>query len=135
MTKNEATRRAARLVKRLHGTGWEADVWDNMGWHYAAVNGGLKLCVSPSEVGGKTRYTVLLGEHDADKALGGMSYWLVRDSFTDPNAAVRRQVTEAWRFIDKLVSNVEPLSRRVGLSSDDFVPLPLHKLKSVRRPK
>ena len=39
---DQATAEAAALVKLL-GEGWSADVWENWGWHYAAVKGCVQI--------------------------------------------------------------------------------------------
>jgi hypothetical protein len=84
---DSATSSAKALAERL-GAGWHPEVWENLGWHYKAVNASGVLVVMPSD--GRKRWTAYLGEH-------GYGRW--SESGTTPMAAVRnvRRVAEAER--------------------------------------
>ena len=58
---NAATRAGKALAKRL-GKGWKATVWENMGWHYAAISECGRWKVHPSLHRGKVvGYMAFLG--------------------------------------------------------------------------
>lgn len=61
MEKFEAEAKAAALVNEL-GDGWEPKVWENLGWHYAATNGTIKIHSA------RDGYTAFIG---ADRSAGG----------------------------------------------------------------
>ena len=83
-----AQSRAKALAGRL-GKGWEPKVWENLGWHFRAVDPSGTLKVHPSS--GRQRWTAYLGGSDA----GGR--WV--ESGTTPEAAIRavRKVAEKDR--------------------------------------
>lgn len=57
-TKDEA-QKAGHLLAKEMGPGWKSEVWENLGWHYKVVLGGLQ--VYPSILDGKVDgYTAFL---------------------------------------------------------------------------
>lgn len=53
--------RARALASRL-GKGWTPRVWENLGWHFSAINASGKLKVHPATLG---HWTAYLGEAEA----------------------------------------------------------------------
>lgn len=53
--------RARALAGRL-GKGWTPRVWENLGWHFSAINASSRLKVHPAAPG---RWTAYLGEAEA----------------------------------------------------------------------
>lgn len=84
---DEACRRA-RALARVLGRGWKPRVWENLGWHYNAVRGTLK--VSPD---GGSGYIAFLGE---EASPGG--YWTGQGQ--TPRAAAQEATREGRRFVD-----------------------------------
>jgi hypothetical protein len=86
LTRQEAEVRALALARRLEesfGVKWEAIVHENMGWHYNARYGFLKVY----EDCGK--YTAMLGSH------GGLAMWSDRTYHDTPEKAVIGQLNRA----------------------------------------
>lgn len=93
----EATK-LCQLLRKTVGGKWSPHVWENMGWHWAALQGGWK--VHPFEYKGKVKsYTAFLGDPDSS---GGL--WA--ESGRTPRSAIRntRKVAEAYvRYCAKLL--------------------------------
>ncbi|BAQ16965.1 hypothetical protein GL4_1509 [Methyloceanibacter caenitepidi] len=46
-----------QLAQRM-GQGWEPDVWENLGWHYAVVNGPFKITFDERSQRYEAEYTL-----------------------------------------------------------------------------
>jgi len=97
-----ATKAAARLCARL-GPKWKLHVWENLGWHYAAISPCGRFKVHPSSGGG---FTAFLG---AAREPGGT--WTAHAK--TPEAAVlavfatARRALAPWK--DLTLSSSKPL--------------------------
>lgn len=80
--------RKARALARALGRGWKPVVSENLGWHYRACKGTLKVGKSFG-----SGYIAFLGE--GDESMGG--YW-TGDGPT-PRAAAWTAIREARRFV------------------------------------
>jgi len=83
----EATRRADALVKSL-GAGWKPRVWENMGWHYEAVNGIIEIKTDRHR--GKTNYS----------AWCQSSPQVIGESCSTPQAAIRSLGAKMGALLD-----------------------------------
>lgn len=114
--KDEEAQRAAAtcegkaLLARMHGKGWKLRVWENAGWWYAVENGALSISPTGLEYEGRCRYSTLLGRD----GLSGEMFWTENKSYTDPNAAVRRQIKIARKFISEITAVVDKVERATG---------------------
>lgn len=104
-SKHHAQKLAGELIKKLKGSGWKAEYWQNGDWHIKFINGGLQLHVNIYD--GKFTYACYLNENGS----GSNAYWALEESrFLDPNKAVAAQLKLARKFVDqqnKLVSKIE----------------------------
>lgn len=70
-----AKRRAAALVKSL-GPGWKPEVWENLGWHFAAINGAMRVSggekISPRSR--KLSWTAVWNNPEGTGGYFGLSY-------------------------------------------------------------
>ena len=94
----KARRGGAALAKQL-GKGWKPRVWENMGWHFAAVSSCGRLEVHSH--GGRS-FTAYLGEADQP---GGR--WAEHGK--TPKAAVKATVREGKRELAEVAALVEGL--------------------------
>lgn len=96
---DKATRDAAALCKLL-GPGWQPHVWENLGWHYAAITAdGTEsgyIQVHPN----LATFTVYL---NTDGRTGGQ--WVVPDK--DPKRGVRRAIRHAVEHVAVLREALE----------------------------
>lgn len=83
----QTKRRAAVLCKKL-GRGWKPEVWENLGWHFAATKGGLRVYggqkISPRSR--KTSWTAIWNCPENTGGSFGLSYSI---SAYTPRGAVR----------------------------------------------
>ena len=84
-TEEQATRKAAALVKRL-GAGWTPEVWENLGWCYSAASPCDRVWVSQS---GETSFLALLGDPEEHRHAG---IWSANGK--TPKAAVKAVVAQ-----------------------------------------
>lgn len=96
----KANRKARKLANQL-GKGWEPFVWENLGWYWSAVNGGMK--VHPSFDG----YTAFLGEPDNS---GGR--WAEHGN--TPKAAVDNVIAKAEEERDLITSCIDAVRGKGG---------------------
>lgn len=89
-----ATGKAAALAGDL-GDGWKPDVWENLGWHWAAVKGGLKIHPNILNRG----YTAFLGEAASH---GGR--WT--ESGRTAKSAVRNVIRQAKKEVRLLLTMI-----------------------------
>ncbi|MCI0408483.1 MAG: hypothetical protein L0191_07960 [Acidobacteria bacterium] len=61
---DEAIRKARTLALKL-GKGWRPEIWENMGWYWAVVNGGLKVHPTYSIRGRVTGFMAFVGDPDS----------------------------------------------------------------------
>jgi len=108
MTKAEAEKRGKALLKKLRGDGWKLDIWENLGWHYAASNGPLSV-YGPEK---KEETFCCLMSDNPNKAHAGAGIWhLERNYSRDPNLVITRQVKEARKVLDQLTKAVRKAER------------------------
>lgn len=101
----KATRDAAALCKRL-GKGWKPRVWENLGWHYSAIDvtGYWKVYASVDH------------NHKIGKVIGYISFFGIKESSggrwsahgKTPEAAIRNMQ-------EKVLEEVHELSRLEAL--------------------
>lgn len=111
LTEAQARRGAAALLHRLKGRGWKTHIWENLGWHYAAYNGGLSVYADHYRP--PVRYHTLLNTHGG----GGDPEWTMRglQGFsTDPNVVVRRQLRFAQASVAKRIAALQKLDDLIG---------------------
>lgn len=97
----------ARSLALSMGKGWKPKVWENLGWHWSAEKGGLKL--HPIYVGGRvTGYTAYLGEPNS---AGGRWASYGRK----PASAIRNVIREAKRDVAPLLAILRETSEGEGL--------------------
>lgn len=96
---DKAHRAAKALCKKMDTKGWKPRVWENLGWHWSIVKGGLTVW------GGSKDYLVgFEGGTPCEVSVG--------KSFKDPNRAVEAQkelikaVAKKWLNVLKEVADV-----------------------------
>lgn len=97
ITEKEAHAKARELVKRLKGKGWKAEVWENLGWHWAARTDHWN--VFPSYDGDE--FTCLLGDGSSGK---GLFHKTGEFYDKDPNKAVAKQLRYAKEALAEFVA-------------------------------
>ena len=89
-----AVRAGQKLLKMMKGKGWHLHVFENLGWHYAVINGPLYVSNDNS------LYSALLSD-DIEKAGWAPAYWSPGyRGFKDPNDAVRYVVSFARHWVN-----------------------------------
>lgn len=89
---------AQKLADKL-GPDWEPHVWENLGWHWSARRGGLK--VHPHIYNGKIEsYCAFLGEDGSD---GGK--WA--ETAKTPRKAIKKVFAVAMKQVDFLTAIIE----------------------------
>jgi hypothetical protein len=129
---DQAVRDADRLVKRLRGSGWRAEVWENLGWHFRAVSGTVQVFGDRRGENGKWRYTCLISD-DVGSPRGGSSLWTDKcpdRCHGDPNEAVASMFTSAVAATTRVLEAVYAAARATGALRMDARPL-LAKLASA----
>lgn len=91
-TKRRAVECAELLLQKMHGDGWVADVFENLGWHYMVrrESSGFHCSVSPSWEFGM--YRALIGESRSTGIVLNDGLSFNSKSFEDPNEAVAHEV-------------------------------------------
>ena len=104
----KAEQAADKLVAML-GDGWRARVWENLGWHYYAVDptGCMKVTVDTHL--GKTTYTAWIG-NGSDDYIGGK--WVERGS--TPRKAIAAAARKALGEFAGLVNILESIGIHYG---------------------
>lgn len=93
----KAKKSASDLVKKM-GPGWQARVWENLGWHWNAVSKNGYLKIHPSSGEG---YTAFLGEK------GGGGKWAQHGRTPqEAIAAVVLQAREELSLIERLLTGL-----------------------------
>jgi hypothetical protein len=124
MTKEQATDRARRLMRRVKGKGWTMQIHENIGWHFCLKLGELKLYEMEDK--GRYFYSTLMGDYR--NCSGGVTYFRVTEAnckelglkrflISDPNDAVRVQLIVARRWVD---SYTREANRVVSAVEDAF---------------
>jgi hypothetical protein len=129
---DRAVRDADRLVKRLRGSGWRAEVWENVGWHFRAVSGTVQVYGDRRGEGGRLRYSCLISD-DAGSPEGGSVLWTDRcpdRCHDDPNEAVASMFASAVAATTRVLEAVYAAARATGALRMDARPL-LAKLASA----
>lgn len=110
MGKREAERKGSAMLKLMRGEGWEVDIWENLGWHYAVSAKNISVCQNNDD----GTFHCYLGEH------GGLGIWHTGKHFADPNDAVAEQVraaiTEVERLLGIVASAAAPYGEPVPIS-------------------
>jgi hypothetical protein len=113
---DRAVRDADRLVRRLRGSGWRAEVWENLGWHFRAVSGTVQVTGDRRGEGGRLRYTCLISD-DVDRSQGGSVLWTDRcpdRCHSDPNEAVASMLDAAVAATVRVVMAVGSAALAAG---------------------
>ena len=104
MKESEAERLGKKLLKKL-GIGWELNVWENLGWHYATTNGPLNVF---SDYYGKRKSFSCLMSDTPKFSGGGANIWHLNGNWSeDPWVCIQRQVKEARKVVNELSKAVE----------------------------
>jgi len=109
ISEKEARKAGAKLLLKMAGHGWHLRVWENMGWHYCAQNGGMTVHLSSLK---HEKYFALL---DYGSGGGGLAHWTDQNIYADPNKAVRVQLEIAQKYIRDGLSFLDLLSDRLFL--------------------
>ena len=104
-----ARRHGKVLLRRMKGTGWKLEVWENLGWHYCVVNG--NLTVYASEYMDGISYTALLGDEGPH---AGLPLWSSHFSSKDPNEVARNQLEIAEDTVKRLTTVVKKVRANIG---------------------
>lgn len=87
----KAVREATQTLARLSGAGWRIELWHNLVWCWGIRRGPLSLSSNRG-----SGYTTLFSFSTPG---AGESRFLVRESFKDPNKAVRKQLLLVNRVV------------------------------------
>ena len=98
MNKTEATAKGKEMVERL-GAGWEARVWENLGWHAAAHKHNVAVYWHPRG----NSYSTLVNS-EAGSSGTGLAAWGQdpRKDYADPRESVRAAVTAVNSYMARL---------------------------------
>lgn len=99
----QAIRKAKALAAKL-GPGWKANVWENMGWHYAAISSCRRVKVHPGAFRG---YHAFVGR---DTSPGGE--WVAYDK--TPKRAVEAACRMAQGELLKMSQLLQDLPKIAG---------------------
>ena len=132
LTKATATEAANVLLRQMNTQGWNIKVWENLGWHYCLKLGDSGLSLSYCDM--DATYSCLLSDR-AEVLHGGMSWWLDRGSYKDPNKAVNGQLKLASEFINKLTTHVDGVTRVLLGAEYSGKPKPKTKKKPKKKAK
>lgn len=130
LTEAEARNRAAKLAQSLImqlGGEWKPVVWENLGWHYQASLGNLRIYPTRKSMKDpQTRYFASLGEH------GGYSFWTESFHSEDPAEVAIRQLTHASRVVSQLINeHLAPVYDQTNLDTPEY---PLPTLSTANNP-
>lgn len=98
------------MLGMLDGNGWEIRIWENMGWHYKAVNS--YLSVQPSIVN-DNKYYATLGTEQLGRG-GTPGYWVTTKAYNDPMEAVINQLRIAAEFVRSRMAIVDKAFEAIG---------------------
>lgn len=98
-----AEKGALKLARRL-GKGWKPDVWENLGWHYAARRGGVRVHPHPTGPPGFTAYL------NYQKSPGGR--WVA--SASTPQKAIAKALAIARMERDEIAKAVRKIEQYLG---------------------
>jgi len=93
---DNAVKHANDLVAAL-GEGWSTDIWENLGWHYAAKNKCMKVYAHRNHGGGWT-YSAWI---EPDVEIGNAVVQIIEYS-DDPNDALGTAKQKAWEVIHRI---------------------------------
>lgn len=96
--------RESRAEAQALGRGWEPEVWENLGWHWALRRGGMT--VSKSRWRGRRYYSVLL---NGSGGFGGDYEWLVLKSYATARQAIEAQKKAARAHLAKVAKVVQEI--------------------------
>lgn len=101
------------MLKLVKGKGWRIDVWENYGWHWRIVNGGLQVNESTSIDQKGSKYWCLLSSEA--KPRGGEMFWTDGENrhYSTPMLAIRSQLNRANQFTQFLQDNLDALNKRL----------------------
>lgn len=85
----------AKALTALLGEGWTSRVWENLGWHYAAVSPCRRIKVHHSSRSDRSSYTAFLGDYGSH---GG--HWTA--THEDPKEAVRAVVNVGREALSRM---------------------------------
>jgi hypothetical protein len=105
-SQEDATKAAQALAAQL-GAGWTSEVWENLGWHYAAISpcGRWKIHASRAYNCDKPdSYTAFLGETDSP---GG--YWA--ETAATPEEAIKKTINVARAEVEHRASFLDLVCR------------------------
>lgn len=100
-TKKKAVERATEVRKQLHSKGWKIETWRNCGyWYYSLINGPLQLYEGAGNSHVPYFWTLL--SDMPERSIGGACHWTEKQTYKDPNRAVKRQLELAESYLDRI---------------------------------
>ena len=112
-TKQQAEKEGRKLLELIDEDGWEMVIWENIGWHYKAVNG--YLSVYPSVDG---KYFASLGTEPRSSSTPG--YWVDKGHYDDPMEAVIAQIRKAAGFTGRCQMIVSEALSAISRTPEDL---------------
>lgn len=114
--KDDAMRNARNLVARMKGEGWEPIVFENMGWHWRAVSGPVR--VYPSDTG--DTFWCMIGS-EPKRCAGGAAFWTPQQTrcFKDPNRAVKDAMKYVYEFTERISQTVAMAELAMGVKQGE----------------
>lgn len=88
----KAHTQADRLVKRL-GQGWQSQVWENLGWHWAVVRGAVRVKVNQD------------GTYRAELGDAGHQFIGEGETLVEAISAMRTRSLAALQALNKLIND------------------------------
>lgn len=112
LTKEQAEQRGNLLFNKLRGEGWQVDVWENDGWHYAVTNGPLRVTSAvEAEKPEDCTFMCLMDSDRHSRCIAGHMDWSTNYTSKYPLDVVLNQVREARRVLNVYIDAVEYMER------------------------
>ena len=105
----DAKNKAQELIKKVKSIGWEIDIWENLGWHYAIKNRYMHL----HNIDNKYYYCLI---SNRPNGYGGMEIWTDKKFFTDPNKAVQHAVIRVHMYYKSIKVVADSVKKIIGLN-------------------
>lgn len=112
MTKQQATRAANALLRRMRTKGWRIFVHENLGWHYCVENADGHITVNPHAAGKSGKFYCMMSAGKYPHT-GNVS-WGTHQYFKDPNAAVSVTLALAKAYARKTTRWVARINKTLG---------------------
>lgn len=90
---------------------WEIDVWENQGWHFCLRHISGHISIYPDfTCNGKIPATYSTSFSLEKDRIGTPVQFSVRDSFSDPNKAVKNQI----KYVKKYMDEINEVLQKIG---------------------